>query len=192
MANTLMQRVARDAMEPAIRDAAANAEAVSGDATIIEVIANSTPTMTFFLGDFYAGLFFGGEVPLKFKELGRLKLSVIHGCQFCNRNNTKGAREAGFSEDQINAVIDDNDTPFDAAEKAVLDLARELALTNPGGHLTPDLYARLKAHFTDAQIVELSTVMAVLGGLNKMAFTLELVEREPSCPFVPAAAAAAE
>lgn len=65
----------------------------------------------------------------------------------------------------------------------MLALADELALTNLGGRLDVDLYAQLRANFTDGQIMELGTVGGVLGGMNKLAFVFDLVEREPYCPF---------
>ena len=156
---------------------------MTGDATITEVFANSQKVCDFFFDGFYQGLFFNGDVPIRYKELLRLRLSKTHGCWFCNRNNEAGAKSAGFTDAQIQAIGGDAKAEFTAAERAVLALTDELALTNMGGTLTPELYASLKEHFTDGAIVELAMVGAVLGGLNKMAFVLNLVERETWCPF---------
>jgi AhpD family alkylhydroperoxidase len=183
---TLMRRVPPEEMSPELRAARANAEALTGDATIIEVFANSPPAAKFFFQDFYGAVFFGGEVDRRYKELLRLRLSKTHGCFFCNRNNEAGARDVGFSEAQISALGGDADAAgWTAAERAVIALADELALTNMGGALTPDLHLALKAHFSDGQIVELGMVGAILGGLNKFAFVFDLVQREDYCPFVP-------
>ena len=78
--------------------------------------------------------------------------------------------------------------PFTDAEKAALALADQMALTNQHGSLTPTLYARLKPHFTDAQLAEMGMIMAVLSGMAKFIFTYDLVEKEDYCPFVPLAA----
>ncbi len=184
-----MQRVPETAMTEAHKAARAGAIALTGDATIIEVFANSPKASDFFFNHFYQGLFFQGDVPLRYKELLRLRLSKAHGCWFCNRNNEAGAKAAGFTDAQIQAIGGDAEADFKPAERAVLALADEMALTNMGGRLTPELYAALKAHFTDGDIVELSIVGAVLGGLNKAAFVLDLVQREDWCPFHPAEAA---
>ncbi len=189
MTETLMHRVAEADMSQALKAARAGALALTGDASIIEVFANSPKVAEFFFDNFYQGLFFNGDVPLRYKELLRLRLSKVHGCWFCNRNNEAGAKAAGFTDTQIQAIGGDADAPFTDAERAVLGLADQLALTNMGGALTPELYAALKAQFTDADIVELSMVGAILGGLNKMAFVLDLVEREAWCPFTPSQAA---
>ena len=46
------------------------------------------------------------------------------------------------------------------------------------------LMAQLQEHFSDAQIIELSMVCAVLSGMAKMLFALDVVEKEASCPFI--------
>ena len=82
--------------------------------------------------------------------------------------------------------------PFTAAEKAVIAYADEVALTNMDGRMTPELYARLRSHFSEADILELGVAMAVVSGMAKLSFVLNLVEKEPYCPFAaPAAQAAA-
>ena len=54
--------------------------------------------------------------------------------------------------------------------------------------MTPSLFAKLQAHFSEAQILELGTAMAVISGMAKLSFVLDLVEREGYCPFANAAA----
>jgi AhpD family alkylhydroperoxidase len=189
MTDTLMHRVPEAELSESLKAARASALALTGDATITEVFANSPKVCEFFFEGFYKGLFFSGDVAIRYKELLRLRLSKVHGCWFCNRNNEAGAKAAGFDDAQIQAIGGDGEADFSGTERAVLALADELVLTNMGGTLTPELYADLKAHFTDGEIVELAMVGAVLGGLNKMAFVLNLVERETWCPFSPAEAA---
>lgn len=41
----------------------------------------------------------------------------------------------------------------------------------------------LKRNFTDAEIMELAMVMAVLVGMAKMLFAFNFVEKEPYCRF---------
>jgi alkylhydroperoxidase family enzyme len=58
------------------------------------------------------------------------------------------------------------------------------------GRMTPALFAKLRAHFSEAQILELGTAMAVISGMAKLSFVLDLVERESYCPFATEVAAA--
>ena len=73
--------------------------------------------------------------------------------------------------------------PFTDAEKAVINFAEQMALTNHEGKIDDNLYSALRAHFSDADICELGTVMAVIGGMAKLAFVMDLVEKEDYCPF---------
>ena len=192
MTNTLMNRVPREALDSARKAAWDHSVKISGDPTIVEVFANSEKANNFFSQHFYQGLFFEGDVPRIYKELVRYRLSLIHGCNFCNRNNSHSSLDAGLSQEKIDAIEDWENGPFNDAEKAVLAFAEELALTNMEGALTETLYARLKANFSDSDIIELGMVGAVLGGMNKLAFVLDVVAREDYCPFGPEVAAAAE
>lgn len=41
----------------------------------------------------------------------------------------------------------------------------------------------LSPHFRDGELVELGVMMAVLCGMAKMIFALDLVEKSPTCPL---------
>jgi len=189
MADTPMHRIPRDELPEEFRVAWDALNQLTGEPTFVEVFANAPEVLRFVMGDFYAKLFFGGEVPQRYKQLARLKLSLVHGCRTCNRQNVPGALEAGISQAQIDALDDYERGPFSDAEKAVLAFAEQMALTNMAGDMDQALYQRLAAHFSDGQICELGTVMAVIAGMAKLSFVLHLVEREDYCPFGTATAA---
>ena len=191
MSETLFTRTVRDQLAPQWQPAWDTMNRLTGDATFVEVFAQAPALLDFVMQQFYARVFFGGQVQQRYKQLARLKLSLIHGCQTCNKQNIPGALEHGFTQTQINALIAGDTECFTAAERAVIEYAGEISLPNMGGHMTPDLFARLRAQFSEPEILELGTVMAVVSGMAKLSFVLNLVERESYCPFVPAADAAA-
>ncbi len=188
MTDTLFTRTDRNDMAPQWRDACDMLNKLTGDATFVEVFAQAPELLDFVMQQFYMKVFFGGTVPQRYKQLARLKLSLIHGCRTCNKQNVPGAIEAGFTQTQIDALIDGNVAAFTPAERAVIEYAEQVALSNMDGQMTPDLFARLRAQFTEAQILELGTAMAVVSGMAKLSFVLDLVERESYCPFTPATA----
>lgn len=191
MSDTLFTRTDRDHLAPQWQPAWDTLNRLTGDATFVEVFAQAPALLEFVMQQFYATVFFGGQVPQRYKQLARLKLSLVHGCQTCNKQNIPGALEHGFTQPQIDALIDGSTDGFSAAERAVIEYAAEIALPNMGGRLTHELFDRLRAHFSEAEILELGTVMAVVSGMAKLSFVLNLVERESYCPFVPFAGAAA-
>ena len=189
MAQTPIERIPRDHLEPRWQGAWDMLNGLTGEAAFIEAMANAPELLEFAMVEFYQKIFFGGRVEQKYKQLLRLRLSLAHGCRSCNLQNRAGMREAGYDSHEIEAIEGDR-SGFTDAERAVLDFADEMVLTNPGGRLDGPLYCRLREHFDDAQICELGVVAGFIGGMAKMAFVLDLVEREATCPFVPATVAA--
>jgi len=191
MPDTLLTRIPRSELPQSFHLAWDTLQSLTGDATFVEVFAQAPEMLDFVISKFYGPIFFGGNVDQRYKQLVRLRLSTRHGCLTCNKQNVPGALAAGITEAQVAALMHYEDGPFTAAEKAVLAYADEVALTNLEGRMTPELYARLREHFSDADLCELGTVMAVISGMAKLSFVLDLVEREGYCPFTPAATAAA-
>jgi alkylhydroperoxidase family enzyme len=189
-ATTPLLRVPREALPERYGQAWETLDRLTGEPSFVEVFAGAPHLLDFVMHDFYAKLFFGGVVDERYKQLARLRLSLVHGCRTCNLQNVPGALAAGFTVAQIDAMEDYERGPFSDAEKAVLRYADQIVLTNMEGDLDPTLHAVLRQHFTDAQICELGTVKAVIAGLAKLAFVLRLVEREPYCAFGPEARAA--
>lgn len=188
MTDTLFTRTDRKHMAPPWGTAWDMLDKLTGDATFVEVFAQAPDMLEFVMQQFYAKVFFGGAVAQRYKQLARLKLSLIHGCRTCNKQNVPGALEAGFTQAQIDALIEGRAEPFAPAERAVIAYAEQVALSNMEGRMTPVLFEQLRAHFSEAQILELGTAMAVISGMAKLSFVLDLVERESYCPFAAAAA----
>ena len=190
MADTPMSRIPRTELPQPLHVAWDTLNRLTGEPTFVEVFAQNPAMLGFVMEQFYGQIFFGGKVDQRYKQLARLRLSTLHGCRTCNKQNVPGALAAGITEAQIEALEDYEHGPFDEADKAVLAFAEQVALTNMHGEMTPALHARLRRHFSDADLCELGVVMAVISGMAKLAFVLNLVEREPYCPFGSAAAGA--
>lgn len=187
MVDTPFTRTPREKLPEGIQPAWDMLNKLTGEPTFIEVFAQAPELLDLVMNGFYAKVFFGGRVAQRYKQLVRLRLSIVHGCRTCNRQNVPGALEAGVSQAQVDSMIAGThaEGPFTEAEKAVLAYADQLVLTNMHGDLSPELFARLRAHFSEAEILELGVVMAIIGGMAKLSFILSLVEKEPYCPFVP-------
>jgi alkylhydroperoxidase family enzyme len=183
MANTPFNRIARDELPEEFGLAWDTLNKLTGEPTFVEVFAQAPDVLRFVMNDFYGNLFFGGQVDQRYKQLVRLKLSLVHGCRTCNKQNVPGALEAGITQAQVDAMHDYENGPFTEAEKAVLAFADQMVLTNMNADIDDALHARLSAHFSDAEVCELGTIMAVVAGMAKLSFIMHLVEREEYCPF---------
>ena len=152
-----------------------------GEAKLISAMGHSPDLFDWYIDDFYKKLFYSGSVPVIYKELGRLRLSEVHGCRSCNKGNRLDADTAGLSPAKI-ASIDNAENPvFDTADKAVIGLADLMSLHAHRGRLSQSLYDALRVHFDDGPILELSLVFSFLSGMAHFMFAFDMVEREESC-----------
>lgn len=190
MAETLLTRIPRDELPADFQPAWDTLNRLTGEPAFVEAFAQAPELLRLVMNEFYVKVFFEGRVAQRYKQLVRLRLSIVHGCRTCNKQNVPGALAAGVSQDQVDALVAGTHLsgPFTDAEKAVLEYADQMVLTNMNGHVSPALFARLRAHFSEPEILELGVVMAIIGGMAKLSFLLGLVEKEDYCPFVPEAA----
>lgn len=184
MTNTALQRTSRDQLSPEAGVAWDMLNGLTGEPAFIEAMASAPELLDLVMNQFYGRIFFGGRVEERFKQLLRLRLSLAHGCRSCNLQNVVGTRAAGFSDEAIKSIEGDR-AGFSDAERDVLDFADQMVMTNGQGRLSADLHARLSRHFDAAQICELAVVAGFIGGMAKMAFVLDLVEKEEVCPLSP-------
>jgi len=74
-------------------------------------------------------------------------------------NASRGMRN-GASEEKIRAVDQAATSPlFDAVERAAIAYAEAMTIT--GRRVSDDLFARIRKHFTEPQIVELTAAVAL-------------------------------
>jgi alkylhydroperoxidase family enzyme len=74
-------------------------------------------------------------------------------------NASRGMR-AGATEDKIKAVAEAATSPlFSESERAALAYAEAMTIT--GQRVSDDLFTRVRRHFSEAQVVELTAAVAV-------------------------------
>lgn len=176
--------ISREHLPAELQAAHDRAVKIRGDGTFIGVMAHAPQVFNWY-ADFYQRIFYGGKVPVRYKEIARYRLSTLHGCAFCNKGNRLDAAAAGLTDIQLMAIDEPDAACWDPADRAVIKLAMEMALSNVQGALSESLYTELRKHFDDEQVVELGVTMGVLCGMAKFLFTYDLVEREGYCEFGP-------
>lgn len=185
MPHPQLRRVPRAEMTPRLQQEYDATLALRDDATLQEVGANAPELLAWYKDEFYGKLFYGGRVEVRMKELLRYRLSMTHGCAYCNKGNRVAATRAGVTAEQLARIMDLSSACFSERERAVLRLADQIVMTNMHGHLSPALHRELARHFDDAQVFELGMVAGILTGMAKFIFVYDLVEKEANCPIVP-------
>lgn len=104
----------------------------------------------------------GGQrnVHERLKALAELKAASIVSCEFCVDIGSSLGRSAGITEQQMLALPHHRDSDqFDFVEKLVLDYATAMSRTPT--QVTDELFDRLREHFDERQLVELTNVIAL-------------------------------
>jgi alkylhydroperoxidase family enzyme len=106
----------------------------------------------------------GGTVPHEIKELARIQIAQMVGCEFCARQTSPLA--ASITEEQkMSCALPDWEHP-DPKTRAALHYARTLTLDDGRDR---EVYAELKKFYSNAEIIELSAFFCLTAGGNRMA-----------------------
>jgi AhpD family alkylhydroperoxidase len=102
-------------------------------------------------------------------ELVRLRASQINGCAFCVDMHSTDARNAGETDRRLAAVVVWRETPF-FTERERAALAWTEALTRVSIDRVPDaLWASVRPHFDDRELVDLTLLVSAINGWNRFA-----------------------
>ncbi|HKV98078.1 MAG TPA: carboxymuconolactone decarboxylase family protein [Gammaproteobacteria bacterium] len=101
-------------------------------------------------------------------ELVKMRASQINGCAHCLDMHSKDARAAGETEQRLYTLDAWRETPFySPRERAAL--AWTEALTRIRKGVSDELYAEVRKHFSEKEIVDLSLCIIAINGWNRLA-----------------------
>jgi alkylhydroperoxidase family enzyme len=119
------------------------------------------PKMMSGMGKFQGAVRKGRAVDERLRNLAELKGAQLIGCEFCVDLGSQICRNSGFTDEELLALprYQSSDL-FTAREKLVLDYT--VAVMRTPVEVTDELFARMKEHFSDAQLVELTALLTVV------------------------------
>lgn len=101
-------------------------------------------------------------------ELIKIRVSQINGCAFCIDMHVTAARKLGLDEQRMHLLAAWREAPvFSVAERAALEWAEALTRL-PDGTVPDAAYEHASAHFTTAQIADLSLAVAEINAWNRL------------------------
>ena len=114
-----------------------------------------------------------GVLPKRYLELCLVTVSLLNKCTYCVSHHAPKLAVQGISEAGAATLLDYKDHPeLDEVDKLVVEYA--IAVTNNWNRTRDEMFTRLKAHFTEAQIVELTWRTALCGAFNRFNDILQL------------------
>jgi len=104
-------------------------------------------------------------------DLIKIRASQINGCAFCIDMHTIDARAHGESEQRIYALNAWREGPFfNDKERAALELAESVTRISED-HVPDEIFAAVKQHYTDQEIVNLTWAIIAINSWNRLAIT---------------------
>ncbi|MFZ0975030.1 MAG: carboxymuconolactone decarboxylase family protein [Solirubrobacteraceae bacterium] len=119
------------------------------------------PKMLSGMGKFQGAVRKAHGVDERIKNLVELKGAQMIGCEFCVDLGSQICRNSGFSDDELLALPRYRTSDlFTQREKTALDYA--VGVMRTPVDVSDELFARMKEHFSDEQMVELTALLTVV------------------------------
>jgi AhpD family alkylhydroperoxidase len=119
------------------------------------------PKMMMGMGRFNQAVRKGKSVDERLKNLVELKGAQMIGCEFCVDLGSQICRNAGFSEEELLALLRYRESDlFTEREKLALDYA--VAVMRTPVEVTDELFAQMKEHFSNEQLVEITALLTLV------------------------------
>lgn len=102
----------------------------------------------------------------RYIELAVTCVSKMNECDYCVAHHSPHLRVDGLSETGLDTLLAYQDHPeLDDVDKLVVEYA--IAVTNNAGKIRDSLFERLRAEFSQAEIVELTLRISLCGFFNR-------------------------
>ena len=119
------------------------------------------PKMMFGMGRFNQAVRKGKSVDARLKNLVELKGAQMIGCAFCVDLGSQICRNSGLSDDELLALPRYNESDlFSERERLALDYT--VAVMRTPVEVTDALFDRMREHFSDRQLVEITAHLTLV------------------------------
>ncbi len=116
-------------------------------------------------------------LPKRTLELAIVTVSQLNACHYCVAHHKPFLAVEGVSPEGADRILDFRDHPeLDETDRLVVEYA--IAAWEQPSRIPDALFARLRQHFSEAQIVELTLRITLCGFFNKFNDALQ-IEEEP-------------
>jgi uncharacterized peroxidase-related enzyme len=112
----------------------------------------------------YATIMGPGSVDKRTKELAYLSASMANECAYCTSAHKPTARKAGITDEEMRAIETEQYQDFTAADRAVIQYARELTTEADANETNQALFRS----FNDEQVVEITLVVSMANFTNRL------------------------
>ena len=141
-----------------------------------QAIRAHVPAAFWSFANTWRDVFHHGIADHNIKELCRIYVSRSVRCEYCGNQRSMKSARAGLVEDDYRELVDFELSPrYDDRQKAALTYAECITWDLPADDR---LWARLHAHFSEPEIVEIGYFVAITMGQQRWLRTLDIEHHE--------------
>jgi len=113
------------------------------------------------------------NVPFRYIELAVVAVSKLNECDYCVAQHKPLLMVEGLSDAGADTILNFKDHPeLDEVDRLVVEYS--IAVTNAPQKIRDGVFERLRSHFSEAQIVELTLRIALCGFFNRFNDALQI------------------
>ena len=149
--------------------------ALPGEGSDLERVWSLSPELGAAVGQLAAKV--GGkglELPWRVREAARMRIAQINGCNVCLQWRFPEMADRGVDEELYAHVEDPASGDYSEQERLAIEYAEKFALDHRS--LDDAFFARLRAAFTDAEIVELTAMIGNWLAFGRFQAVLDVAE----------------
>jgi len=137
-----------------------------------QAVRAHVPAVFWSFANSWRDVFKNGVADHAIKELCRIYVSRSVKCEYCgNQRSIKAARQGVVEDDYLDLLNFEKSARYDDRQKAALAWAEAIVWDLPA---TDELWARLRTHFTEPELVEIGYFIALTMGQQRWLRTLDI------------------
>ena len=113
-------------------------------------------------------------LPKRYLEIAIVVVSKLNECHYCVAHHKPFLTVTGISPDAVDRLLEPDNAELDEVDRLVVEYAK--AAWETPNRLRDSLFERLRAHFSEAQIVELTLRITLCGFFNRFNDALQIEE----------------
>ena len=115
-------------------------------------------------------------LPAEEREVARMRVAQLNDCLSCSTTRAQSMIDAGVTEDAYGHVDEWRTWPeYTERQRLAIEFAERYTIDHQG--IDDELFARLHAHFSDAEILDLSLCLGIWLGLGRSLAVLQVEQR---------------
>ncbi len=147
----------------------------------VRVMAHRPPALKHLMG-MLMELSDEAVLPKRYLEIAVVVVSTLNKCDYCIAHHAPRAVHYGLPQAAVDDILSERPEGFDEVDLLVRDYA--VQVTNDFHRVRDGVFDRLKAHFSEEQIVELTLRIALCGFFNRFNDVLQIEMEEGVEPIL--------